>query len=231
MPRLEGPRRPPASGGPPRKLAILCHGYGSNGADLISLAPYLARASREAAFAAPNAPEPVPGFPGGYQWFPLSRIDPSAVAAGLRRVAPTLDAFIDAELDRHGLKPSDCALIGFSQGAMLSLHAGLRRPEPLACVIAFSGLLAAPEALPAEIRSRPPVLLAHGDLDEVVPPQSLPAAVAGLAAAGVPAAWRFSRGSGHTIAPDTLDAATVFLRDAFAGRLSRWAAPEGLRRG
>lgn len=229
MPRLDGPRVPPASGGAPKKLVILAHGYGSNGDDLIGLTPYFARALPDAVFVSPNAPESLPGYPGAYQWFGLTRLEPQLMAAGVKSAASTLDRFIDAELLRYRLNPADCALVGFSQGTMMSLHVGLRRPEPLAGVIGYSGLLAAPEDLPAEIRSRPPVALVHGDADDVIPIGALFATVQGLAAARTPSLWRISPGAGHTITEDALALGASFLRDAFAGRMRGWAGPEPLR--
>jgi phospholipase/carboxylesterase len=225
MVRLDGPRMPPAGGGAPKQLVVLAHGYGSNGEDLIGLAPYWARMLPDAAFVSPNAPEPVPGAPGGFQWFPLSRLDPHLMASGVRAAAPTLDAFIDAELARYRLPASACALVGFSQGTMMALHVGLRRREPLAGIAGFSGVLTGGETLPGEVKSRPPVLLVHGDRDEVIPIQALFVTMSGLAAAGVPCLWRISGGAGHTIAEDGLELGGRFLRDAFAGRFSGWAGP------
>jgi phospholipase/carboxylesterase len=223
---LNGPRVPPAVGARARQLVILAHGYGSNGADLIGLAPFLAQALPEAAFVAPNAPEPVPGFPGeAYQWFGLANMDPHRLAMGVQGAAPALDAFIDAELERHGLPASACALVGFSQGTMMALHVGPRRREALGAVIGFSGLLAAPERLPAEIRSRPPIVLCHGDRDDRVPPQMLFAALEALASAGAPALWRLCPGQGHTIPEDALALAAEVLRDAFAGSFASWTGP------
>lgn len=224
MPRIDGPRRPPASGGPPRQLVILAHGYGSNGDDLIGLAPYWAKSLPDALFVSPHAPDGVPGFPGGRQWFPIGRVDPAQLAAGAVRAAQTLDQFIDGELSRYRLPPAACALVGFSQGTMMSLHVGLRRAEPLAAIVGFSGALVAPEALPAEIRSRPPVMLAHGDADDMVPVSALFGALEALAAAKTAVRFRISHGLGHSIAEDGLSLAGAFLRDAFAGRLAGWAA-------
>ena len=223
---LDGPRASPADGGPPRALVILVHGYGANGDDLIGLAPALSRALPGAAFAAPHAPQPVPGHPGGRQWFPITRLDPHLMAEGARAAAASLDGFIDAERARFRLAPGACALVGFSQGAMMSLHVGLRRAEPLAALVGFSGLLVAPERLAAEARSRPPVLLAHGERDEVVPVHALAAARDALSAAGVGCRWRVSPGLPHTIGEDALFAAAGFLRDGCAGRLTDWAAPQ-----
>lgn len=221
MKSLDGPRLPPASGGPAKQIVILAHGYGSNGQDLIGLAPYLAQALPDAAFVSPNAPEPVPGYPGGHQWFPISRLDPQLMKAGVRGAAAHLDGFIDAELARHGLPASRCALVGFSQGTMMSLHVGLRRPEPLGAVLGLSGMLA--EAGP--VVSRPPVALVHGAQDEVIPAGALFAALEGLAAAGVPALWRLCHGVGHSVAEEGLALGAAFLRDAFAGRFAGWEPP------
>ena len=223
---LDGPRAAPAHGGAATALVVFAHGYGSNGADLISLAPVLAQALPGAAFAAPNAPEPVPGYPGGHQWFPITRLDPALMAQGVRAAAASLDRFLDAELARLGLPASRCALVGFSQGTMMSLHVGLRRPEALAAVVGFSGVLTAPERLAAEVRSRPPVLLAHGDRDEVVPVHALAAAREALSGAGVGCRWRIAAGMPHTIAEPDLACAAGFLRDAFEGRLAGWAGPQ-----
>ena len=211
---LDGPRQPPRSG-KPQKLVILAHGYGSNGNDLIGLAPYFARALPDAVFVSPNAPEPVPGYQGGYQWFPLSRLDPQTTAAGVRGAAPALDRFIDAELKRYALPASACALVGFSQGTMMSLHVGLRRPEPLGAVIGFSGMLAAPDALGAEIKSRPPVLLLHGDSDEMLPPMLTERAAEVLRQHGVKTRMHIAQGVGHGIDQTGLSHAARFLLESF----------------
>ena len=227
MMRLDGPRVPPRSGGKAKQLLILAHGYGSNGDDLIGLAPYFAGALPDAVFVSPNAPEPVPGYPGGWQWFPVSGIEPRLMAQGARAAAGSLDRFIDQELQRYGLAASACALAGFSQGTMMSLHVGLRRAAPLAAILGYSGML--PVAEPSEVRSRPPVALVHGDRDEVIPVQALFAAQEGLAACGVPALWRISAGLPHSIGQDGLELGAQFLRDAFRGRFAGWTAPEPRR--
>ena len=220
-PMIDGPRLPPASGGAPRQLVIFAHGYGSNGDDLIGLAPFLARALPDAVFVSPNAPDPIPGYPGGYQWFPISRLDPVLMQQGVRGAAGRLDAFLEAEMKRYGLPPSACALVGFSQGTMMALHVALNRSEPIGAVVGFSGMLADP-APPA---SRPPVLLVHGDRDEVIPVTALLAAIEGLGRNGVPALWRVSGGTPHSIAEDGLSLAGAFLKSAFAGRFAGWTPP------
>ena len=155
IPRLSGPSRPPASGGKPRRLVILLHGLGADGNDLIGLAPYWARLLPEAEFLSPNAPFPCDMAPYGYQWFSSQDRSPEAVLGGVRAAAPILDAFIDEALEERGLGSRELALVGFSQGTMMSLFVGLRRAEPVAGIVGFSGRLLAPELLASEMRSRP----------------------------------------------------------------------------
>ena len=217
--QLSGPRIPAANGKADR-LVVFCHGYGADGNDLIGLGSHWQRLLPTAAFASPHAPERCAQSPMGYQWFPISRLQPDEMLRGVERAAPTLNAFIDAELARLGLDASRLALVGFSQGTMMSLHVGLRRATSPAAIVGFSGTLPGPETLAAEIVARPPVLLTHGDTDEVIPVQALFAAANGLSAAGVTVRWHVSRGVGHGIGPDSLDLAGRFLTDAFAGKLA-----------
>ncbi len=213
---IDGPRMPPAAGGKPNALVILCHGYGSNGDDLIGLAPYWAKALPNAQFLSPHAPEPLPGMPGAYQWWDLMRGGDRA--AGAVRAAELLNRFIDQELARYQLDDSRCALVGFSQGTMMSLHVGLRRPKSLAAIVGFSGTLVAPEALKDEMRSKPPVMLIHGDQDDRIPVTASLAAADAICAAGHAAQWHISYGIGHSIAQDGLDLGGAFLKMALAKR-------------
>jgi phospholipase/carboxylesterase len=217
MSTLDGPRMAPLKG-PATHLVLLCHGYGSDGNDLIGLAPHWQKILPGAAFVAPNAPERVPGA--GYQWFALSRIDPQETSRGTQAAAPKLNAFIDAELARLNLTGDKLALVGFSQGTMMSLHVGLRRDPAPAAIVGFSGMLATPETL-LPLQNAPPVLLIHGDADQVIPPQALFMSANALAAAGVPVQWHLSKGLGHGIDPVGLGLATQFLADAFSGRAPR----------
>src|SRR5947208_8561128 len=122
---LSGPTRPPVAGGKPRQLVILLHGLGADGNDLIGLAPVLARLLPDAEFVSPNAPFPCDMAPYGYQWFSLQDRSPEAILGGVRASAPILDAFIDDLLAARGLEEKDLALVGFSQGTMMSLYVGL----------------------------------------------------------------------------------------------------------
>lgn len=208
---LDGPRMPPARGGKPDALVILLHGYGSNGADLISLAPYWAKLLPGAVFVAPNAIEPVPQVPGGYQWFALSNLEPHLMEQGVRAAAPSVDRFIDRELERHGVDASRLALVGFSQGTMMALHVGLRRAAPAAALLGFSGLLVGARALKEQMRAKPPVLLIHGDRDPTIPIPAMFDSAEALAAAGHGALWHVSYGVPHSIGPDGLELGGEFL--------------------
>ena len=148
----------------------------------------------------------------GRQWFPLTMRDPHEFARGVVAARPAVDAFLDAELQRHQLDDSACALVGFSQGTMLALHAGLLRPRRLAGILGYSGLLADPAALAPERVQKPPVLLIHGDRDDLIPVAAVFAAAQGLAAAGVPLEWHISSGVPHGIGPDGLELGLAFLR-------------------
>ena len=217
--QINGPRLPARSGKADR-LVIFCHGYGADGNDLIGLGQHWQSLMPTAAFASPHAPERCAMSPMGYQWFPITRMQPDEMLRGVERAAPVLNAFIEAELARLDLDGSRLALVGFSQGTMMSLHVGLRRAVAPAAIVGFSGALPGAERLPTEIVARPPVLLVHGDADDMIPVQALHLAANGLAAAGVSVRWHISRSVGHGIGPDGLDLAGAFLSAAFAGKLA-----------
>ena len=195
------------------QLVVLLHGLGSDGADLIDLAPGWGRALPQAAFVAPHAPDPYVEGGMGRQWFALWDRSDAARAAGADSARAWLDGFIDAELQRRGI--TDYALMGFSQGAMMALHVGLRRARAPRAILAFSGALLAPERL-SEITCRPPVLLVHGEDDEVVPPQRSRDAAEALVAAGVPVQSLFSPRLGHGIDVAGMSAGALALQRGFA---------------
>lgn len=196
---LSGPTYSPASGNPPKQLVILCHGLGSDGQDLIALAPYFSKVLPDAMFIAPNAPEPCDMAPMGYQWFSLAEATGETRLKGTQAAAPILNAFIDRQLEFYGLDDSQLALVGFSQGTMMSLFVALRREKPMAGVIGYSGALIGDELLMSEVTSRPPVLLMHGAMDDIVPPESLDHAVKALAMAGVTVTSEMRPDLGHSL--------------------------------
>ena len=211
---LDGPRLEPRSG-PARQLVVFLHGYGADGNDLIEIGRAWQQVLPQAAFVSPHAPEPCGQAPVGRQWFPLTFRDPNERWIGER--------FLEAELARHKLPPSALSLVGFSQGTMMALHVGLRRAVAPAAIVGYSGLLVLPpdlnaEAFAAEIKSRPPVLLVHGDGDDLIPVQALFQAAQGLAALEVPVEWHLSTGIGHGIDAEGLRHGGEFLARRFAGR-------------
>ena len=214
---LSGPELAPAGGAKAKQAVVLLHGYGSNGADLLGLAPHWAALLPQAAFLAPDAPFPWEMNPlsGGRQWFGLSDLNPMMMLSGLRTAAQILDSYLDRRLAALGLDDAALALVGFSQGAMMALHVGLRRPRPPAAVIAYSGQLLAPELLAGEARARPPVLLVHGALDPVVPVAALAAAERALGAAGLEVSSLERPHLDHAIDAEGLEAGGRFLAAAF----------------
>ncbi len=212
---LDGPRLAPRSG-KARSLVVFLHGYGADGNDLIDIGRAWQELLPDTAFVSPHAPEPCGQAPVGRQWFALTFRDPDERWTGVNKAAPVLEAFLDRELARHGLPPSALALVGFSQGTMMSLHVGLRRAVAPAAIVGYSGMLVlaektAPEQFAAEIRSRPPVLLVHGSEDELIPVQALLHAAQTLAALEVPTEWHISHGIGHGIDGDGLRHGGEFL--------------------
>lgn len=216
MSTLEGPAVPAASGNAD-SLVIFLHGYGADGNDLIGLAQPLAGVLPNTAFLSPNAPEPCTNAPMGRQWFPIPYLDGSSEVAmmeGLGRAKAALNAFIDTSMAEMGMSADRVALVGFSQGTMMSLEVGLRRDAQLAGIVGFSGRLLRAESLEKEIKSKPPVLLVHGDADQVVPPQSLDDAKTALTALGVAVEAHSRPGLGHGIDNDGLGLAAEFLVNA-----------------
>ena len=209
---IDGPRQAPADGQSARAQVILLHGYGADGNDLIGLASYWARELPHVGFVSPHAPLPCEMSPQGRQWFSLGDRSQESMLAGTRMAAQVIDGFIDDELQRLNLTPNKLALVGFSQGTMMSLFVGPRRAEQIAGIVGYSGRLVAPELLAGEIKTKPPVTLVHGAADEMVPAAALEQAVTGLQAVGIEAASQMRPGLGHSIDDEGLRIGLSFLR-------------------
>ena len=212
--------RKAAASGRARSIVVFVHGYGADGADLLGLGDALAPHLPDTVFLAPDAPQPCAGNPFGYQWFPIPWLDGSSEEAAQEGMAASValfNAFVDARLAEEGLGAGALALVGFSQGAMMSLHVAPRRTEAVAGVVAISGRLLVPERLVAEAVVKPPILLVHGDQDPVVPFEDMGLAGDALVSAGFETYGHVMQGTGHGIAPDGLGVALQFLKDRLPG--------------
>lgn len=203
----------------PTEMVVFLHGYGANGADLLGLADPLAPHLPGAVFYAPDAPQPCAASAFGRQWFPIPRFDGSTAAqasAGLAAALQDLNAFLDACLLAEGLAPNRLIILGFSQGAMMAMHVAPRRDQAVAGVVAISGKLMNPMDLAGEAKVKSPVMLIHGDRDDVVPFGEMHLAGQALQEAGFEPFAHVMQGGGHGIAPDGLQAALAFIKAQLA---------------
>lgn len=219
MAKLDGPRLDPRSG-KAKRLVVFLHGYGADGNDLIDIGRAWQDLLPDTAFVSPHAPEPCGQAPVGRQWFELTFRNPDERWTGVNKAAPMLDAFLDEELARYQLPPAALALVGFSQGTMMSLHVGLRRAAPVAAIVGYSGMFVMPndgppETIRTDVRSRPPVLLIHGDRDDLIPAQALFHACGALSEIEIPVEWHLSQGIGHGIDGEGLRHGGEFLAQRF----------------
>jgi len=158
----------------PKYLVIFLHGYGSNGHNLLDLSHEFERAMPEAHFISPNAPQAWEGgFPDAFQWFSLANVgiggNPKQLASDIEKANNILGNFIEKQLQRFKLSPENLFLIGFSQGAMMSMYHGLVMPKKIAGIISYSGKLIIPQIFGGQINSKPNICLVHGEQDSVVP--------------------------------------------------------------
>ena len=200
-PIVNGKSLKPRSGAPPQQIVVLLHGYGSSGADMIALAPHWQDVLPDALFLAPHAPQRCGVMGAGYQWWGLSGLAPSALAAGAAAAAPAIDAFIARKLEQYALTEAELALVGFSQGTMMALHIGLRRKRAVAAVVGYSGMLTSVADLAHKHLAPPPVLLVHGSADPVVPVAALHQAESELKRLGVAVTTHVSFGVPHSVDP------------------------------
>lgn len=219
MVKLDGPRLEPRSG-KTKRLVVFLHGYGADGNDLIDIGQAWQDLLPDTAFISPHAPEPCGQAPVGRQWFELTFRNPDERWTGVNKAAPMLNTFLDEELGRYQLPPAALALVGFSQGTMMSLHVGLRRAAPVAAIVGYSGMFVMPndgppETIRADVRSRPPVLLIHGDRDDLIPAQALFLACGALSEIEIPVEWHLSQGIGHGIDGEGLRHGGEFLARRF----------------
>ncbi|WP_136650614.1 alpha/beta hydrolase [Paracoccus aeridis] len=210
--KLQSDRRGPEKA---TSVVVLLHGYGADGADLLGLADPLSPHLPGTAFYAPDAPEPCANNPMGRQWFPVPWLDGSTqdqARESMVRSVDDLNAFLDEVLAREGLGADRMVLVGFSQGTMMALHVAPRRAAQVAGVVGFSGRLLVPQLL-HEATVKPPILLVHGDQDQMVPFADMGLAGDALLGAGFTVYSHVMKNTGHGISPDGLGAALSFVRE------------------
>jgi phospholipase/carboxylesterase len=222
--RLEAVHVGPAIGGKPDRLIVLCHGIHADAGQLRHLVDAWCAELPTAAFSLINAPlRRRHHWLALFQrkrreWFSIHDPSPAAYETGVRDAAELLNDFIDAELERLALPPDAYALVGYSQGAMVVLFAGLRRAIAPRAIVAIAGALIAPDKLAGEIRNTAPVLLLHGADDRVVLPTRSQSAAALLEEAGVPVETFFRPGLAHEIDDVEIREGGLFLRRGFDAR-------------
>jgi len=217
--RLDGPRAAAASG-TTRQLVIFLHGYGADGNDLIGLAQQWADVLPDAAYVAPHAPNPCSQPHMGRQWYPIPTTGDPAKDPQIAAALDGLDRFITEECEAAALSEISVALVGFSQGAKMAMEAGLQRN--CAGIVGFSGTTLEPPKPRVNSTMPPPVLLCHGDADQVVPVTAMFDTLARLTGA---VRWHVAAGLGHGINGDGLALGGKFLATVFSDERSMFASP------
>jgi len=202
----------------PSQIIFLLHGVGSNGQDLIQLAPYMAAKLPDALFISPDAPFACDMAPVGFQWFSLQDRSPAMLQAGIETTMPILQKFIQQQCARFDLPLTKAALVGFSQGTMMSLYTAPRLPETLAAVLGFSGALFGEQDIIAkpDAYKKPPIYLAHGQADDVVPVAAYDHAYAALKQAGFTVDGHTTPQLPHSIDEEGIEKGSAFLQKALA---------------
>lgn len=210
----------PLSGTAPETVVLFLHGLGDSGSGgLLEIGRIWQRVLPKTEFLCPDAPfafDMAPPDFGGRQWFSLHQFTKESIEEGVKNAAPILDAYIDKILAARHLKPGRLALVGFSQGTMMALDVALRRTEPVAAVIGYSGLLGR-EVGPADAHAFPPILLVHGTADEVVPFSAMGETERRLKTAGLNTRTLTCPGLGHSIDDAGIATGMAFLQQNLLG--------------
>ncbi|HBQ36969.1 MAG TPA: phospholipase [Rhodobacteraceae bacterium] len=212
---LNGMRQGAASG-KATSMVIFLHGYGADGDDLMGLAKPLAPYMPDTVFVSPDGPEECAGNEAGRQWFSVPWIDNSSeedAVAGMKVAVEDLNVYIDKIVKEEGVSIEKTVLFGFSQGTMMALQLAPRREEVFAAVVGFAGSLMLPDDLREEVISHPPVMLLHGEDDDVIPPEALNKAEFALNTLGFEVYPYIMQKTGHGIASDGLSVAAGFMRE------------------
>ena len=197
-----------------KSIVIFLHGYGADGGDLLSIGSVLSNQFPDTLFLAPDAPTKCQLAAFGFQWFPIPSMDGTSEAGAmieLDRIVCTTNQWIDNVILEEGVVDNNVFLFGFSQGTMLSLYMGPQRKNAIGGIIGFSGKVINFDMFKKKVNSRPPVLLVHGDEDQVVSPSCLAEGHRALTSLNFDVKKYMSVGVGHGISEDGLSQASEFL--------------------
>ena len=152
---------------------ILLHGYGGDGKDISMITLHWKRFLPNTVFLCTDGHEKCSINPNRYQWFDLSNDDPNYILEESKKSEKNINEFIKEVKKNYNLKNSQICLSGFSQGCMMSINLGLTTNENYNCVVGFSGKIIDKKDLLKRKTSSTKMLLMHGDMDAVVPPDNL----------------------------------------------------------
>ena len=203
---------PPLSKNKPRQAIVLCLGYGGDGKDISALAINWQRFLPDAIFLCPNAPEVCSINPQGYQWFDLNSEKEEAILEKSLVAEEKLNTFIDQVLDNLQLEPNNLALVGFSQGCMISVQVGIKKKEQINCLIGYSGKVINQKHLSDNINSKPKMFLMHGENDTIVSPTYLLEAKEYLKKQGINAKIKMFKKCEHRIPVEGSSLGLGFLK-------------------
>jgi len=202
----------PLSKNKPRQVVILCHGYGGDGQDISALAINWQRFLPDAIFLCPNAPEICSVNPQGYQWFDLSTDKEEVILEKSLLAEEKLNIFLDQVFDNLQLEARNLALVGFSQGCMMSIQVGLKRKKQINCLIGYSGKVINQKHLSNNINSKPKIFLMHGENDVIVSPTHLLEAKEYLKKCGINVKTKMFKNCEHRIPVEGSSLGLGFLK-------------------
>ncbi|MDG7056234.1 MAG: dienelactone hydrolase family protein [Wolbachia endosymbiont of Meromenopon meropis] len=195
-------------------LIVCLHGWGSSSNEFAHLAKIMSKSLSDSYFIVPNAPFKRE-IGNGYQWFSLQDRSEEALYNGVESAASIINHFLDIKLKELGLDDTKLSLIGFSQGAMLAIHAALIRSQSCASVVAYSGRFLSPSRVAPKIKSKPNICVIHGDADDIVPFSSLDLAIKNLKKNGINAEGHSIHALNHAINDDCIKLGVEFIRKNF----------------
>jgi len=194
---------------------ILLHGYGGDGKDISMLALNWKRFLPNTIFLCPDGHEKCKINPAGFQWFDLTKDDPSYILGESKKAETKLQKYIEEVKSEYNLNNSQICLSGFSQGCMMSINLGLTNNENYNCIVGFSGKIIDQKDLVDRKTSSTNMLLIHGDKDAVVSPMFLLEAKDFLIRNNVLVETKMINNCEHHISVEALSVALKYIKNNF----------------